>query len=199
MQAAIDQNAKGVILLTSGSHHAAAKCFRDALSCLRNACETLTPSGTDELTGALQRPGTVRFERRLWSEDNWSHYFLIQSATDGSYESYTLCSALIMFNLGVALHYHDYITDSRREIFLTKAGLLYSKCLHLMSLLPDDFDEENKIHISSVSLSQLAYVCYTLGDADGVRCALDGLLIQNVRSILLDQDLQGQAKVATAA
>jgi hypothetical protein len=197
MQAAIDQNTKGVILLTSGFHHAAAKCFKDALSCLRNACNTLTPSGLDKLTGALQQPGTVRYERRLL-QDNWSHSYLIQSATDGSCESYTLCSALVMFNLGVAFHYNGYITDSGPEVCLKKAGMLYSHCLQLMSALPDDFDEE-KIQISSSSLSQLADVHYILGDASGVRCALDGLLILNVRGYLVGQESQDQTKFAPAA
>jgi hypothetical protein len=197
MQAAIDQNTKGVILLTSGFHHAAVKCFKNALNCVRNACNTLTPSGTDNVTGALQRPGTVRFERRL-SEDIRSHSYFIHAATDGSYESYTLCSALIMFNLGVAFHYHGYITDSRPEKCLKSAGMLYSHCLQLMSMLPDDFDEE-KIQISSVSLRQLVRVCHMLGDGNGARCASDGLLILSVRNSVVDQDYQVHDKVAPAA
>ncbi|CAB9504070.1 expressed unknown protein [Seminavis robusta] len=153
MQAAIDQNTKGVILLTSGYHHAAAKCFKQALSSLRTACDSLSPSATEKLGMAAPR---------------------------------------------TAFHYYAYITDAKPEQCLQKAGMLYSHCLQLMSVLPDTYEDE-KLQISSASLSHLADVCFTLGDANGVRSALDGLLMLNLRNYLVNQDPGEHQSIAPAA
>lgn len=188
-------NTTGVSFLASGDHSAAAEAFKQALIVLRDACNTiastkLVASGPDDAHLTLSGYNA-----------GYGQALLIQSLEgDTTYESYTICSAVVMYNLGMTIQYKGYLNVNQHhhgELPFCKASVFYKKSLQLLSTLPDSLE---KSQIAALALANLGDVSYFLGDFQGQRCALDSLFFLKLRHQLQEQESEHQEEsIAPAA
>jgi len=176
MQTIIAQNAHGVQALASGNDHAAAEAFKQTLVQLRDACNVLDGSQQQQ---TCQIPNSANISVTMYGRG-----FLINTPADsGNYADFTLCSAIVMLNLGMTIQHKACFTShcvpvhKANPVPFAKASMFYRKTLELLSILPDTLE---KVQIAAASLTHLADACYTLGDFQGQRSAVDSLFFLNL-------------------
>lgn len=198
MQTAIQQNNIGLDLLSRGAVKEATVALKHSLQALKTACNNLTD--TMKLPyGTYHDTSCVHFEPHSFG-DTSNQVFMIWSAPAvPSHESCSVVSALVVFNLAVALSRRQATSTMQRELCLAKQYRLLEQSLHLVQTLEEDCFSSEQREISTAVLSRMADISLQLGDAAGYRAAFDALLLLSAKAGVMSDEGEPADTIAPAA